>query len=59
VATRRVSKGSEYRGDNTSLKSQETRYNFNPAALFVNRFGGRRPDGIASLRLSDRIYFRI
>jgi len=28
-------------------KSQETRYNFDPTAFFVNRFWGRRPDGVA------------
>jgi len=28
-------------------KSQETRYNFDLAAFFVNRFWGRRPDGVA------------
>jgi len=28
-------------------KSQETRYNFDPAAFFVNNFWGRRPDGVA------------
>ena len=29
-------------------KSKETRYNFNPAAFFVNYFWGRRrPDGVA------------
>jgi len=27
--------------------SQETRYNLDPAAFFVNRFWGRRPDGVA------------
>jgi len=57
VATRRVSKnlqqggagreGTGYRGDNTSQKRQETRYNLNPESFFVNRFWGRRPDGVA------------
>jgi len=28
-------------------KSQETRYTFDPEAFFVNRFWGRRPDGVA------------
>ena len=28
-------------------KSQDTRYNPDPASFFVNRFWGRRPDGIA------------
>ena len=28
-------------------RSQETRYNFDPADFFVNRFWGRRPDGVA------------
>jgi len=28
-------------------KSQETRYIFDPAAFFVNRFRGRRPDWVA------------
>ena len=28
-------------------KSQETRYNFNTVSCFVNRFWGRRPDGVA------------
>jgi len=28
-------------------KSQETRYNPDPASFFVNRFWGRRPDGVA------------
>ena len=28
-------------------KSQETWYNFDPTAFFVNRFWGRRPDGVA------------
>ena len=28
-------------------KSQETRYNFDPGSFFVNRFWGRRPDGVA------------
>ena len=28
-------------------KSQETRYNLNPGSFFVNRFWGRRPDGVA------------
>ena len=28
-------------------KCQETRYNFDPAAFFVNRFWGRRPHGVA------------
>ena len=28
-------------------KSQETRYNIDPGSFFVNRFWGRRPDGVA------------
>jgi len=28
-------------------QSQETQYNFNPVSFFVNRFWGRRPDGVA------------
>ena len=28
-------------------KSQEARYNLDPGSLFVNRFWGRRPDGVA------------
>jgi len=36
-----------YRGDNTSQKSQETRYNLNPLSFFVNHFWGRWPDGVA------------
>ena len=43
-------------------KSQETRYNLDPGYFFVNRFLGRRPDGVAwqSMRLyEDRIYFVI
>ena len=28
-------------------KSQETRYNIDPEAFFVNRLWGRRPDGVA------------
>ena len=28
-------------------KCQETQYNFDPAAFFVNCFWGRRPDGVA------------
>ena len=28
-------------------KSQETRYNLDPGVFFVNRFWGRRPDGVA------------
>jgi len=59
VAPRRVSKnlkqgraggeGTGYRGDNTCQKksSQETRYNLDPRSFFVNRFWGRRPDGVA------------
>jgi len=57
VATRRDSKnlqqggaGGEdtgYRGDNTSKKSQEARYNLDPESFFVNGFWGWRPDGVA------------
>jgi len=28
-------------------KSQEARYNLDPLSFFVNRFWGRRPDGVA------------
>jgi len=28
-------------------KSQETRYNLDPGSFFVNRFWGKRPDGVA------------
>jgi len=28
-------------------KSQETRYNLDPGSFFVNRFWGRRPNGVA------------
>jgi len=28
-------------------KSQEARYNLDPGSFFVNRFWGRRPDGVA------------
>ena len=28
-------------------KSQETRYNLDPGSFFLNRFWGRRPDGVA------------
>jgi len=28
-------------------KSQEARYNFDPESFFINRFWGRRPDGVA------------
>ena len=28
-------------------KNQETRYNLDPESFFVNRFWGRRPDGVA------------
>jgi len=28
-------------------KSQETKYNLDPGSFFVNRFWGRRPDGVA------------
>jgi len=28
-------------------KSHETRYNLDPGSFFVNRFWGRRPDGVA------------
>ena len=30
----------------TVKKSQETRYNLDPGSFFVNRFWGRRPDGV-------------
>jgi len=58
VATRRVSKnlqqgisdreGIGYRGDTIPFKkSQEARYNLDPGSFFVNRFWGRRQDGVA------------
>ena len=57
MATRRVSKnlqqgrsggeGTGYRGDNTCQKNQEARYNLDTESISVNRFCGRRPDGIA------------
>jgi len=58
VATRRVSKnpqqgraggeGTGYRGDNTcNFFEKEARYNLDPGSFFVNRFWGRRPDGVA------------
>jgi len=28
-------------------KSQEARYNLDPGSFFINRFWGRRPDGVA------------
>jgi len=31
----------------TVKKSQEARYKLNPESFFVNRFWGRRPDGVA------------
>ena len=39
--------GTGYRGDNTCQKSQQTRYNLDLGSFFVNRFWGRRPDGVA------------
>jgi len=32
-------------------KSQEARYNLGAGTFFVNRFWGRRPDGVAMMRL--------
>ena len=42
-------------------KSQQTRYNFEPVTVVVNRFWGRRPDGVAINRWgsADRILLRI
>ena len=39
--------GTGDRGDDTCQKSQEARYNFDPQSFYVNRFWGRRPDGVA------------
>ena len=58
MATRRVFKnlqqgracgeGTGYKGDYTrQKKSQEARYNLDPGNFFVNRFWGRRPNGVA------------
>ena len=62
MATRRVSKklqqgrsdgeGTKYRGDNTCKK----RYNLDPGSFFVNRFWGRRADGVA-INEARRSYF--
>jgi len=41
-------------------KSQVARYNFDPASFFVNRFWGRRPDGVAineALRIVNTLEF--
>jgi len=42
-------------------KSQEARYNLNPGSFFVNRFWGRRPDGVAineALKIVDISKFK-
>ena len=48
--------GTGYRGDNTCQKSQETRYNLAPGSFFVNRFWGRRPDGVAINEVLKIVY---
>jgi len=57
VVTRRVTKnlqqgrsdgeGTGYRGDIPVIKVQEAPYNLDPESVFVNRFWGRRPGGVA------------
>jgi len=45
-----------YRGDNTSQKNQEARY------FFVNRFWGRRPDGVTiyeALQIESILQFEL
>jgi len=37
-------------------KSQETRYNLDPGSFFVNRFWGRRPDGVATKEALKIVY---
>jgi len=37
-------------------KSQETRYNLDPGSFFVNRFWGRRPDGVAIYEALKMVY---
>ena len=39
-------------------KSQEARYNLDPGSFFVNRFWGRRPDGV-EINEALKIRFRI
>jgi len=66
VATKRVSKspqqeraggeGTGYRGDNTCQKKSETRHNLDPGYFFVNRFWGRRPDGVAIIEALKIVY---
>jgi len=38
-------------------KSQETQYNLDPESFFVNRFWGRRPDGVAINEALKIVYF--
>ena len=40
-------KAQDIEGTMIVKKSQETRYNLDPVSFFVNRFWGRRPDGVA------------
>jgi len=37
-------------------KSQEARYNLDPGSFFVNRFWGRRPDGVAINKALKIVY---
>jgi len=37
-------------------QSQETRYNLDPGSFFVNRFWGRRPDGVARYEALKIVY---
>ena len=37
-------------------KSQEARYNLDPESFFVNRFWGRRPDGVAIYEALQIVY---
>ena len=68
MATRRVSKnlqqgragreGTGYRGDNTCQNNSRntTLYNLDPGSFFVNRFWGRRPDGVATNEALKIVY---
>jgi len=40
-------------------RSQETRYNFDPADFFVNRFWGRQLDGVAIKQALQIVYIKI
>jgi len=37
-------------------KSQETRYSLDPGSFFINRFWGRRPDGVAINEALEIVY---